>query len=462
LKKFLVIALSAVFVLGFAASAFAIHAEIPSETQAAVAMGTTQITLGGSVRVRGELRGDTKYDDANEDDDKAAWDQRVRLSLDAKVSDNVQGFVMLEAGSLELCSDSQMGAFPASDCEFGILEDNDVYTWGGGWPVFNPHQASGVYPFGNGKRGNVRILEAWINWNTDLASLKIGHMPLALGNNLFFDHRKFGDDALIVYKTIDNLHLAALTAKFGEYLTSDSDDQDAYVGLFAYKGEGFNASGDFTWVDDNLFELDLYNAGLRGDVNIGDMFNVYADGEFQFGSFEDDGPDFNGWAAQVGATAKLDPVTLGLEFGYGTGDAWDDTDTDVDSFVTSLSPGIPYITFVHGTRSANVAGFGNGITNLTYVKGSVSGNPTPNLSAKADIIWLQASEDYFNPVEGAGDDSIGFEIDGNAKYKLGSGLVYFVEGGYFFVDDAYAQAAGVAPGDEQDAWAIRHGIELTF
>jgi hypothetical protein len=453
LKKFLVIALSAVFVLGFAASAFAIHAEIPSETQAVVAMGGTQITLGGSIRVRGELRGDTKYDDANDSDDKAAWDQRVRLSVDAKVSDNVQGFVMVEAGSLDL-----------DEGFFGVLHDNDVYTWGGTPGVFDPNAASGLYPFGNGKRGNFRVLEAWINWNTDLASLKIGHMPLALGNNLFFDHRKFGDDALVVYKTVDNLHLAALTAKFGEVLTSDSDDQDAYVGLFAYKGEGFNASGDFTWVDDNFFDLNLYNAGLRGDVNIGDMFNVYADGEFQFGSVDNGGPDFNGWAAQVGATAKLDPVTLGLEFGYGTGDAWDDTDNNIDSFVTSLSPGIPYITFVHGTRSTNVAapgvGFGGGgagITNLTYVKGKVSGNPTPNLSAEADVVWLQASEDY-----AAGDDSIGFEIDGNAKYKLGSGLVYFVEGGYFFVDDAYAQAAGAAPGDEQDAWAIRHGIELTF
>jgi len=37
------------FVLSFAASAFAIHAEIPAESQAVVGKGTTQITLGGEL-----------------------------------------------------------------------------------------------------------------------------------------------------------------------------------------------------------------------------------------------------------------------------------------------------------------------------------------------------------------------------------------------------------------------------
>ena len=47
MKKFLAIILGTIFVLSFAATAFAIHAEIPSETQAVVAKGTTQITIDG-------------------------------------------------------------------------------------------------------------------------------------------------------------------------------------------------------------------------------------------------------------------------------------------------------------------------------------------------------------------------------------------------------------------------------
>jgi hypothetical protein len=51
--KRLAIILGAFFVLSLAASAFAIIAEIPSETQGAVAAGGVQITLGGELRVRG-------------------------------------------------------------------------------------------------------------------------------------------------------------------------------------------------------------------------------------------------------------------------------------------------------------------------------------------------------------------------------------------------------------------------
>jgi len=41
MKKYLALALGVLFTLGFAASAFAIHAEIPAETQAVVAKGTS-------------------------------------------------------------------------------------------------------------------------------------------------------------------------------------------------------------------------------------------------------------------------------------------------------------------------------------------------------------------------------------------------------------------------------------
>ncbi|MDP3260151.1 MAG: hypothetical protein Q8M34_06160, partial [Thermodesulfovibrionales bacterium] len=65
MKKYLALVLGVLFTLGFAASAFAIHAEIPAETQAVVAKGTSQITLGGELRFRGELRNNTDLDKAS-------------------------------------------------------------------------------------------------------------------------------------------------------------------------------------------------------------------------------------------------------------------------------------------------------------------------------------------------------------------------------------------------------------
>ena len=65
MKKYLALVLGVLFTLGFAASAFAIHAEIPAETQAVVAKGSTQITMGGELRFRGELRNNTDLDKAS-------------------------------------------------------------------------------------------------------------------------------------------------------------------------------------------------------------------------------------------------------------------------------------------------------------------------------------------------------------------------------------------------------------
>ena len=57
MKKYLALVLGVLFVLSFAASAFAIHAEIPSETQAVVSAQDIQIKLSGEIRVRGYYLG---------------------------------------------------------------------------------------------------------------------------------------------------------------------------------------------------------------------------------------------------------------------------------------------------------------------------------------------------------------------------------------------------------------------
>jgi hypothetical protein len=437
MKKFLAIVISTLFVLGLACSAFAIHAEIPSETQAVVAKGETQITLGGSIRVRGEARNNTS--DFNDDivDHRSAYDQRVRLSLDATVSDNVQGFVQLEAGDGDTA---------------------DTWTWG------DANGATGTYPKGNAKRGEVGVLQAWLLYTNDIANLKVGHMPLALGNLLFFDHRKFGDDAILIYKDIENIHLAALTIKFEENGPVISDDANAYVGLAVLKGEGFNAGADITWVNDNSGflapdeALDLFNVGLRADATFGTV-SVKGDVEFQTGNASDTA-DFAGYAVFAGLDVDLGTAKVALEGGVGSGD---DTTTadDIETFITSLSSGVPYIGFVYGTRAASACLSGTasnpGICNTTYVKFSASGNATDAFSLRGDVIWLSATEDV-SIRGGTPDTDLGFEIDAKGTYDLARNLKYWVEGGYLFVGDAYNDAADSA----DDAYAVRHGIELTF
>jgi len=105
-KKYLIVMLSVLFVMGTVGSAFAIHAEIPAETQAVVAKGTTQITLGGELRFRGEFKHATDlnststpttgFDEAADDND-AKYDGRVRIRLQADVTKNTQGVIHLES-----------------------------------------------------------------------------------------------------------------------------------------------------------------------------------------------------------------------------------------------------------------------------------------------------------------------------------------------------------------------------
>src|SRR4030066_2142394 len=83
LKKYLALILGVLFVLSFAASAFAIHAEIPAETQAIVAKGSTQITLGGELRTRGWYRDNLEGGLGVSTQSQAWWDQRVRLNIEA-------------------------------------------------------------------------------------------------------------------------------------------------------------------------------------------------------------------------------------------------------------------------------------------------------------------------------------------------------------------------------------------
>lgn len=454
MKKFLAIAISAIFLLGFAASAFAIHAEIPAETQAVVAKGTTQIMIGGSVRVRGFIE-DTDFNDSD-NDSKSAWDQRVRLHVDAKVADNVQGYIELESRS-------------------GENDTAENWTWGeddsGATGLYGGTVCSDDNGCGNARRADMSILQAWINYTNDIVNVKVGHMPLALGSGMFFNHTKFGDDALILYKDVDNLHLAALTAKFDEGSSSNADDGDAYVALFAYKGEGYNVSGDITWVDDNSFagnDTDLYNFALRGDVDISDMINVYGDVEFQTGELNAT-TDFGGYAFKVGANFDVQDVAVNIEGGMGSGDD-NAADGDLDAFVTSLGahlnePG----TYVYDYRAANVcrlspagtaAGTRAGVCNLTWVKAQATTDLTDKLKGNVRLYWLMASEDVLNAA-GALEDSIGVEVDGKFTYKLARNLKYWVEGGYLFAGDVYngLDAAGTSA---DDAYSIRHGIQVAF
>lgn len=482
MKKYIALVISMIFVLGFAASAFALHSEIPTDTQAVVAKGVSQITLGGEIRVRGEVRSnvqdfsdDTKTATAaaaagvSSPSEGSNYDTRVRLTIDAKVTPNTSGRIAIETGN-------------------GGNSDTD------NWGVARAGTgATGIYSQGNAQIGGIGVYEAWIlHTGSGLlgmpAGLKVGHMPLKLGYGLFFDHTRYGDDAIVAFiDPTKELHIGVLNAKFSEGIgsratdtaaqktakgISDSNDSDAYVFVLTYKvNKDSNISTDITYVNDQNGNLGLaalgldagndvhfWNLGLRGDTNISG-FGIKLDVEVQGGKVTDTGGDdikFAGRAALLSLSYTLAPVKITLEGAYGSGS--DSDDTKIKNFVTSLGNDVHY-TYVYEYRSATAnaeAGLSNGLNNTTYLKLGFDADLTKDIAANLSAYWLRATK---VPVDGMS-KSIGTEVDAKVSYKIDKNLMYWVEGGYLFAGNHIDDTFGT--NDTDNAFAVRHGLQLNF
>jgi hypothetical protein len=450
MRNCLVVFLSAFFVLGLSVSAFAIHAEIPAETQAVIAKGSTQITLGGSLRFRGEFKQNTSDFDSDTGDHSAIYETRVRLKLQAQVTPNTMAMVELRDTKLSGDDDSTWGSPGSHDDSAGFYRK-------GGEVVGNDET-------------DLAFIQAWIQHTGSgllgvPAGIKVGHMPLALGNGLFFSHTKNGEDAILVFADPnDKVHIALVGIKFDEGSSTLNDDANAYVGLFNYTVSGFNVGGDVTYIDDQAISSDglhLWNFGLRGETQIADL-NIRGDVELQTGEAEGTGGlgtdvDFSGWAFLAGADYMISGIRLSGEIAYGSGDETESTD-EIEGFINALD-NTQHYTYVYEYRSRAATGTTlSGITNTLYINVGASLNPTPDLTVSGDVYYLQADEDV--SLNGAkADDDIGWEVDGLIQYKIDRNLTYFVEGGILFPGDAYDLADGSSA---DSAYAIRNGLILSF
>ena len=488
MKKIIGILVAAVFVMGFAASAFAIHAEIPAETQAVVATGGTQITIGGELRTRGWYTQNLDYALGKLPSDyrSSSWyDQRVRLSVDAKVSPNVQGFIQLESEGT------------------GFDNTNDKYIWG---------TSAGNSGFGNAKpKSDPDFLQAWILYTGQglfgvPAGLKIGHMPLKLSYGQFFDHTQMGDDALVLFvDPTKQMHIGLLTIKLNEgldvrnaagndYVTGrfdNTDDLDAYVALMTYKfSDAIKAGINYTYLNDPDFGFSQQNLGVHADGKIGN-FGYKAQVDFQFGKiFKDVSPaleegSFKGYAASINADYNLDPVTLRGSFIYGSGESELGDDGDIKEFVPHVG-NIQNYSFIYEYQMRTTAfnktglnpgapsnGHASGVANTTYVNLGADWKATKDVTLSLDGYYFWATktgafEDLnsaANAVAGADifetdvSSTAGWEIDAKIRYQIAKNLFYQIDAGYFDAGSFYGDAFNI---DEKGVTSIRHLLQLNF
>ncbi|MDA8156360.1 MAG: hypothetical protein M0Z52_07895 [Actinomycetota bacterium] len=469
MKKFIGLAIGFIALFGFAASAFAIHAEIPSETQAVVAKGTVQITISGDLRVRGWLKknvaantflggtGSSIVDGQNQ----TYYDQRVRLAVDASQGD-VSGRIHLESNS-------------NPDGDNGT---HDIYTWGNF----------------NSKPSGMDVLEAWIQYTgTGLlgvgSGIKVGHMPLALGpDTLFFDHTKFGDDAIVGWvDPTPSTHIVGLTIKAkdadpgSEVLgTSNAQDLDIYVGLVNQVLAGQNLQAYYVYANGPAAGLPIPVPGL-GSVTFGPQIalqdlGLNASGSFggltykaeydqNLGSSYIGGPagtknDLKGYALELDLGYKLGPAGIRLMGAIGSGPK--NGQTNQNEFINFLSAN-QYNTVVYGYQVANAMGQTNGsgtfnqLSNTEMLNLGVDLNPTADLKVALDAYLLRATEtSAFGPNVSK---SIGSEYDLQANYAISKNLNYFVKGGALVAGGFYSDS-GI--GQKKTAVVAMHGLELSF
>jgi len=427
-KKYLVIVLGVICILSFAVTASA------------------EVTLGGKLLPRGwyfdnisSLSGHSCL--PTEAESYAMYTTNVFLSVDARVADNVRGFVELETGL-----SSTSGIY-----WWGVNSSNDVKAGGGElWfrQAWLQHTGSGLLGIPSG--------------------MKIGHMLLTLGEKQFFNHERFGDDAILLWiDPTKELHLGAATVKLAEgYLNQDGDDIDAYAVVSTYKVNKDNTVGvNYAYLNRSNDKLSLQNLGLHANGVVSGV-KYAAEADFQFG--EKGTTDYTGYGILAKLGYMLDPVNLRASFALGSGDS-DGTGKNSEFQAIVGTDYHAVARFAHYTqlyeRAVSTAAdyqtvTGNnrttGIANTTYYNLGVDVDPVKDLGLSLDGYYLRAT----NVASGVS-KYIGSEVDLTGSYKIAKNLSYFVQAGLFSPGKYYDTHIPIVP-DKKTATMVVHGLSLTF
>ena len=465
MKKYLVIVLGVLFILSFAASAFAIHLE--GEPVVAKEKGGAQIILGGKILVRGwyfsntdqagglGLPGNAQQPGSYlpvETQSQAFYSTNANLTFDAIVSDNVRGFMELETSSGGL-GNGQSG----------------LYFWG-------TNTAAGATSAQDQKpAADLFFRQLWIQYTGSgllgaPSGIKVGHMFITLGEKQFINNERFGDDAILLWvDPTKELHLVLGTAKLSEgNRYAHVDDIDGYVLIATYMLDKDNTIGaNYTLVhsDDLGDRANLDNVGLHANGKVSGL-SYAAEVDFQFGKLS--GPDvkFRGYDILAKLGYMIDPVNIRASFAYGSGDDNGTSDGKNKEFQTLVGNDMDSTArFVHYTQiyersvrttAQNQSLTGNirttGIANTTYYNLGLDLNPVKEVSLSLDGFIIRATESAFSK-------NAGTELDFRGTYQIAKNLSYFVEAGALWPGKYYSETFGI---DKKTVTQAVHGLQLTF
>ena len=403
-----------------------------------------ETTFGGAWRVR--FLSFDNNDDFRDDlgDASSSIDQRFRLNVTSRGSEDFGGFLQMQAG-------------------------ND--TWG----------TSTTF--------DVTTNQAYLDFNVQNVNVKVGRQDMDVAgdiHNLVLIQTR---DAVVASTQVGPATVYGGLLKLDEVdsTTADSnDDRDAfYLGAQFMPAEGVEA-GVFWVVDKDSDFTSTQSEAFAGGSDGGDTILHYlgASGEFAAGPVnlalegvvrtgEDDTPasgttaiNYSGWA--FAADAHLSPndmFTVGLVVGIGSGDD-NHTDTDAEAFV-GIDPSFTHSQiyfdggdggYINSPNSSGVLGGTGELGGVTVVKPYVSAKINDKLTVSAQYAWLQYTEEndsrLCDDTDGSSaaagvalggataacsesDDSLGSEFNLQADYMLhtASSLGLQLQANWFFPGD---------------------------
>jgi hypothetical protein len=193
-----------------------------------VAAAEDKLSISGTMRVRAiDAENYSDFNDDNDEDERAYWDQRLRLSGKFKANDAVSAHFRMD-----------------------FAED----TWGSdNW---------GGSRYGEGSE--LQVDRAYLQVVQDLYTLKAGQLFFSTGENyIVYDNNTTGVTLTLKLPVTIDLHYSKLDEDSTQGLTpagvseqTDDDaftteDSDAYVVQATYKGEGFSVGAFYAAIEDS-------------------------------------------------------------------------------------------------------------------------------------------------------------------------------------------------------------------
>ena len=407
MKKFIAIAVSAIFLLGFAATAFAIHADIPTGTQAVYAASDTQLKIGGDMRVRGTWKNNFDFNN-NAQADSKAWDQRYRLSFIVKTDQDIE---------------ARMRA---------VFGNN--YTWG--------TAVSGV------------------SWDWAYLHIPMGAFSVDIGRQRASWGHKFmtwdnATDRIKVIGHVDGILWGLFTDKIAENSPPAGQDMDQYGALVISKGEnvtlgviGIYRIDDAVSTNDTGYILNTYGTAGVGDVTIMGEVVLKGGGLFQTTRVSD-GKTANQYGGFIAASIPMDAFTFTLAAAVTRNGLTADNYFAPTLFLGTVNPTAIMDFGANGDTTA-VAGTAKfQVSDATYISGTVA--------------WAKWKQ--YDAADALADASA-FEFDVTVKTKIAKNTTYEVNVGVLAPSDfdlALAAGSTASPFAANDtAIAVGHKIQMKF